>query len=71
MLRSRWLQLLLPPLLVLPLAGCFAYSRGARNTERQPTVDTGVGAAIIYPGQTAPTLPQQGSGATGGEGQSG
>jgi hypothetical protein len=68
--RPRRLQLLLPALLMLPLAGCFAYSQGTQNTARQPTVDTGVGAAIIYPGQTAPALPQQGSGgATGPEGQ--
>ena len=45
------------------LGGCFAYSAGQYNTDHQPTVDTGVGAAIIMPGQTAPAMPQQSPGA--------
>jgi hypothetical protein len=35
--------------------GCFAYSKGEIDWDDHPVVDTGVGATIIYPGQTAPT----------------
>jgi hypothetical protein len=36
--------------------GCFAYGHGQRDVDRTPIVNTGVGAAILYPGQ-APPLP--------------
>jgi hypothetical protein len=43
------------------------YQKQERDVDRTPTVDTGAGASIIYPGQTAPGLPgtppPQGAGA--------
>jgi hypothetical protein len=48
-------RLLLVALLIPALAGCF-YSRRARDVESDPTVDTGMGASIILPGQTAPPM---------------
>lgn len=49
----------LPALLTLcaalTLPGCF-YSRRAADVEKQPVRDTGVGAAVIMPGQTAPVI---------------
>ena len=33
------------------------YQNQERDVDRTPTVDTGAGASIIYPGQTAPALP--------------
>jgi hypothetical protein len=43
-------------------SGCY-FGRATRNVDTTPTVDTGVGAAIIMPGQSAPAF--------GGAGQSG
>ena len=43
--------------LVLP--GCY-FSRRAADVDRTPTVDTGMGAAVILPGETAPSLPSGG-----------
>ena len=34
------------------LVGCFAYGRAHRDVDRSPTVDTGVGATILYPGES-------------------
>jgi len=48
--------------LVLP--GCY-FSRRAVDMDRTPTVDTGMGAAVILPGETAPHLPS-GAAAPGG-----
>ena len=42
-------------LLIPTLAGCF-YSRRAADVDRNPTVDTGTGASIIMPGQSAPAM---------------
>jgi hypothetical protein len=41
------------------LLGCPVgyYQNQQRDVDRTPTVDTGAGASIIYPGQTAPGLP--------------
>jgi hypothetical protein len=58
MRRSR-LLLLLPTGLALALPGCF-FSRRAADVEKTPTVDTGMGAAIIMPGETAPMNPHSG-----------
>ena len=44
--------------LVLGTAGCPAFHYRERDVDRTPTVDTGAGASIIYPGQTAP-MPQR------------
>ncbi len=50
----------------LPLAlGC-AYSYQSRDTDRRPTVDTGAGATILYPGQSAPMPGTQPAGAGAG-----
>jgi antitoxin component YwqK of YwqJK toxin-antitoxin module len=35
--------------------GCFAISRGDSDLDQQPVVNTGVGASIIYPNESAPT----------------
>ena len=42
-------------LMIPTLAGCF-YSRRAADVDRNPTVDTGTGASIIMPGQSAPPM---------------
>jgi hypothetical protein len=58
----------LAPLLaiaLLALPGCY-FSRRSGDVERTPTVDTGVGAAIIMPGQSAPTYAPGGAVAPGG-----
>jgi hypothetical protein len=34
--------------------GCFAYGRGKRDIDRTPIVNTGVGATILYPGESPP-----------------
>jgi hypothetical protein len=65
------------------LAGCF-YGDTRRNVERNPVVDTGVGASVIMPGQSAPAYPhpapgsaapaetrQEGGGVPGGAATSG
>ena len=45
------------------------YQRQEKDVDRTPTVDTGAGASIIYPGQTAPVLPPNPRlGAPGGAG---
>ena len=56
MLRSHWMTGIAVGGLALGLSGCFAYNDGVRDIDRHPTVDTGVGASILMPGQTAPTL---------------
>ena len=38
------------------LAGCF-YGHTKRNIDRNPVVDTGVGASVVMPGQSAPAYP--------------
>jgi len=45
--------------LAVALLGCPVgfYQHQERDVDRTPTVDTGAGASIIYPGQTAPGLP--------------
>jgi hypothetical protein len=59
MRRNRWFRVLsLRAAIVLVAAsslGCFAYSRGEVDWDNTPVVNTGAGATIIYPGQTAPT----------------
>ena len=42
--------------------GCVYYGATSRDVDRTPIVDTGVGASVIMPGQTAPAFP----GSTGG-----
>ena len=39
------------------LSGCMAYSNVKRDTDRQPIVNTGVGAMVLMPGQGAPSMP--------------
>jgi hypothetical protein len=51
-------------LAALLLPGCFAYSNRGSDIDRTPVVDTGVGARIIYPGQTA-AMPVPGQAASG------
>ncbi len=34
------------------LVGCFAYGRAQRDIDRSPIFDTGVGATILYPGES-------------------
>ena len=67
MLRSDWTIGIATAGLALGLSGCFAYSQGVRDIDRHPTVDTGVGASILMPGETAPTLRPQLQ--AGGQGQ--
>jgi len=68
---------------VAGLAGCL-YADTKRNIDRNPVVDTGVGAAVIMPGQSAPAYPHpapgsaapnatrtEGSGVPGGAATSG
>ena len=55
MLRSDWTTGIATAGLALGLSGCFAYNQGVRDIDRHPTVDTGVGASILMPGQAAPT----------------
>jgi hypothetical protein len=56
MLRSKRSRAALATLLCLPgAAGCF-YSRRAADVDTNPTVDTGMGASILMPGQSAPAL---------------
>ena len=43
------------------LATCF-YGDTERNIERNPVVDTGVGASVIMPGQSAPAHPRPAAG---------
>ncbi|MBW2267506.1 MAG: hypothetical protein JRH16_02930 [Deltaproteobacteria bacterium] len=57
MQRSFVLSALLVGVLGLP--ACFT-ARRAADLDRTPAVDTGMGAAILMPGQTAPSLPQGG-----------
>ncbi|MDJ0847402.1 MAG: hypothetical protein QNK04_03370 [Myxococcota bacterium] len=52
-------------LIVPPLAGCF-YSRRSADVDRNPTVDTGMGASIIMPGQSAPAMGRGPGSAEGG-----
>jgi hypothetical protein len=54
------------------LAGCF-YGDTRRNIDRNPVVDTGVGASVIMPGQSAPAYshPAPGSAAPAEKGQEG
>ena len=66
MLRSHRITGIVSAGLALGLSGCFAYSEGVRDIDRHPTVDTGVGASILMPGQTAPALrPQPPAGSRG------
>jgi hypothetical protein len=44
------------------LGGCL-YADVKRNVDRNPVVDTGVGAAVIMPGQSAPAYPHPAPGA--------
>src|SRR5262245_37610286 len=41
----------------LSLAGCWAVNNRDADLDRSPVVNTGAGASIIYPGQTAPPHP--------------
>lgn len=52
-LAPAWLALALANAAAGSL-GCFAFGRGHRDIDRTPVVDTGAGASILYPGQTAP-----------------
>ena len=54
-------------LVVAGLTGCL-YADVKKNIDRNPVVDTGVGASVIMPGQTAPagTGPEGGGAATSG-----
>ncbi len=52
---ARSLLLLASLPLVIGLAGCF-HANQTRQVHRTPEVDTGVGATILYPGQTAPRM---------------
>jgi len=48
--------------LVAPLSmslGCVAYSNVQRDIERTPTINTGAGATVLMPGQSAPLLPPE------------
>ena len=45
--------------------GCLYYGNQSRDVDRTPIVDTGVGATILMPGQSAPSFPG-GSAAPGG-----
>ncbi len=67
MLRSHWMTGITAAGLALGLSGCFAYREGVRDIDRHPTVDTGVGASILMPGQTAPTLRPQLPAASSGQ----
>lgn len=63
----------LPALAALALAaapGCFYYSDRTGNIDRTPTVDTGVGASILMPGQPAPPLGYGGAARSGPAGSS-
>ena len=51
----------------LCLPGCY-YSNRAHNIDTKPTVDTGIGAAIILPGQSAPAYTAEGVPIEGGSG---
>lgn len=65
---SRSLPLLVLAGLALTCApGCF-YSRRAADVDQKPTVDTGMGAAVIMPGQSLP-MPQPGAVSPGGTSQ--
>ncbi|MEE8474962.1 MAG: hypothetical protein V3T01_06405 [Myxococcota bacterium] len=49
------------------LVGCIAYGRGQRDVDRSPIVDTGVGATVLYPGESpvpprGPTIQRSHSG---------
>ncbi|HEY8156961.1 MAG TPA: hypothetical protein VII72_22740 [Myxococcota bacterium] len=37
--------------------GCFYYGEQSRDVDRTPIVDTGVGASILMPGESAPAFP--------------
>ena len=38
--------------------GCLYYGHQTHDVDRTPIVDTGVGASILMPGQSAPELPR-------------
>ncbi len=42
---------------ILALPGCPYYGATSRDVDRTPIVDTGVGATILMPGQSAPNFP--------------
>ena len=50
--------------LPLLLTGCFAVNKVERDIDRTPTVNTGAGATVIMPGQTAPVYQSPLEGAT-------
>jgi hypothetical protein len=41
--------------------GCLYYGDQSRDIDRTPRVDTGVGASILMPGQSAPSFPEPGA----------
>lgn len=68
--RPSYLRPLVAALVIPALAGCF-YSRRAADVDKDPTVDTGMGASIIMPGQTAPPMSFGGAEPAGSEASSG
>ena len=42
-------------------SGCFKFGRMEHDVDRTPTVDAGVGAAVILPGQSVPMFPPSGA----------
>ncbi len=49
----RWLLFAL----AIHISGCISYANTSSDFDRTPIVNTGVGATIIYPGQSAPGMP--------------
>ena len=49
--------------------GCVYYGAKSRDVDRTPIVDTGVGATVLMPGQSAPAFPGSAIGEPGGEGR--
>src|SRR5262245_48469098 len=41
--------------------GCLYYGNQSQDVDRTPRVDTGVGASILMPGQSAPSFPEPGA----------
>jgi hypothetical protein len=48
--------------------GCFYYGNQSRDVDRTPIVDTGVGATILMPGESAPAFPGGAEPGTAGAG---
>ena len=43
--------------LTIQISGCLGYNNTTYDVERTPIINTGVGASIIYPGQSTPAMP--------------